>query len=184
MGVDAQRQPRRDGFTLIELLIVVAIIGIIAAIAIPSLIRARVSSNESAVIADLRTVHSAQTAYQGTNGGYYESAFTCMSKKGGCIPGAPTTSPTYLDKVMATLQPKTGYTRAAIEFGPAPPFDPDVSTTSVMGFVYAATPLRQGATGVRGFGVDGSGRLCFTNDGVPPVTTGTGQLDLPCLIIK
>src|SRR5689334_15159919 len=68
---ETQMKPKNRGFSLLELLIVVAIILIIATIAIPSLLRSRQSANESAAIASVRTMTTAQITYLSSSGGSY-----------------------------------------------------------------------------------------------------------------
>ena len=136
---------------------IVPIIGIVAAIAIPSLLRARVAANEAGSIGDIRTVISAQAAYQSANGGYY-GTITCLATPSGCIAGY--NGPNFLDATLAQPQlTKNGYDRRWFET-PA-----GARPGSVESFCYSATPSQQNQTGVRSFGGDGSGMIVFSPAG-------------------
>jgi type IV pilus assembly protein PilA len=154
-------------------ILIIPVILIVAAIAIPSLLRARVSANEAGAIGDVRTVISAQVAYASANGEYFDT-LECLAAPQQCIPSYPAGSPVFLDQMFVQSGVKAGYQRN-LHAGPAP-FDLDptrVSRSSMTAFAYVAVPIQQGRTGIRAFCGDSTGVVCHTADGrMPPIVDG------------
>src|SRR5262252_252554 len=94
---------KQKGFSLIELLIVVAIILIIAAIAIPNLLRARIAANESSAASGIRTINTAEVSYYSTYGSVYAPLLSNLGPGGPttACPGAIATAACLIDGVLA-----------------------------------------------------------------------------------
>jgi type IV pilus assembly protein PilA len=144
---------KQKGFSLIELLIVVAIILIIAAIAIPNLLRSRMAANEASAVGSIRTINTSAVTYSTT---YPNAGFPAtLASLGGATPcTATSTNSCLLDQVLAGGT-KSGYIFALTTDG----------NTPSVGYSITGTPVSVGTTGQRMFFSDQSGVIRYSATG-------------------
>ena len=140
---------KKRGFTLVEIMIVVAIVALLAAIAIPNLLRARVNANEGNAQATLRTISTAAESYAAANNGNYPATIAAML--------SPASVPPYLneDYTAAANNPRQGYNFACV---------PAAAT-----YTCTATAHAFGTSGTRAFSICTGGILRESATAAAPV---------------
>lgn len=155
------RQNKRKGFSLIELLIVVTIILIIAAIAIPNLMRSKIQANETAAVGALKALTESALLYSNSYGGFPHA----LSDLGPAASGTPASSAAadLIDSVLA------GGVKSGYKFNyAAGATDP---ASNVLTYSITATPVTPGSTGQRSFFTDQSGTIRNTANGTADSTS-------------
>ena len=145
---------KQKGFSLIELLIVVAIILIIAAIAIPNLLRSRMAANEASAVGSIRTINTAAVTYSSTypQDGFPGTLAALGAAASPCV--ATSAGACLLDQVLAAGT-KSGYTFVLTSDG----------NTPSVGYSITGTPVNVGTTGQRMFFSDQSGVIRYDPSG-------------------
>jgi prepilin-type N-terminal cleavage/methylation domain-containing protein len=168
-GTVTRHRAIHRGFSLIELLVVVAIILIIAAIAIPNLLNSRMAANGASAAENVRTITTAAMAYSSTYGNGFPATLAVL---GGPAGGAPTCDAAILlDPILTTVpNQKSGYTFAYTAVGATVIAPSGCSQPGSNAYLVTATPITVKLTGIDSYCTDEPGTIHFD-------TTGTTAAD-------
>ena len=152
---------KTSGFSLIELLIVIAIILVIAAIAVPNLLRSKMAANETSAVGSVRTIANAQALYATS---YPDTGFTSLAVLGGAAPCTPSATSACIVDATTSAGSKSGYNLKSVNDGSGPP---------ATGFSTNADPVKFGTTGARHFFGDQSFVMTYTKTDVAATASST-----------